>query len=207
MKKNLIKDLLNSNEFLATDFITDRFNTEFYLPGTTVVLFTPTGHNSIKLENYVIDKVSFRLGEKHPLYTIKKYGLNDEGLITDFSYDMVSHSMLTVSKNVDLSIVEVGTYEINTKDNKTYVSAISVLDSKTFLWLEQVVYLNLDIMNENVKPRMISAICIDNDLNVYYQLDKLTNMFYTYTELSPILVYDDKDQAKLNLIQIKKIKG
>ena len=207
MQKNVIKDLLNSNEFLATDFITDRFNTEFYLPGTIVETFTPPGLKPIKLENYVIDRVSFRLGEKHPLYTIKKYGLNDDGLINDFSYDMVSHSMLTVSKNVDLSIVEVGTYEINTKDNKTYVTAISVLDNKTFLWLEQVVYLDLDIMNENVKRRMISAICIDNDLNGYYQLDKLTNMFYTYTELSPLLVYDDKDQAKLNLIQIKKIKG
>lgn len=207
MQKNIIKDLLNSNEFLATDFITDRFNTEFYLPGTIVETFTPTGLKPIKLENYVIDKVSFRLSEKYPLYTIKKYGLNDDGLINDFSYDMVSHSMLTVSKNIDLSIVEVGTYTINTEDNKTHVAAISVLDNKTFLWLEQVVYLDLDIMNENVKPRMISAICIDNDLNVYYQLDKLTDMFYTYTELSPLLVYDDKNQAKLNLIQIKKIKG
>lgn len=204
MRKNLIKDLLNSNEFLATDFITDRFNVEFYLPGTIVETFTPPGLKPIRLENYVIDNVTFRLSERYPLYTIKKYELNDDGLICDFSYNMVSHSMLTVSKDVELSIVEVGTYNISIKNNERYVSAISVLDNKTFLWLEQVVYLGLDIMNENITRRMISAICIDDDLNVYYQLDKLTNMFYTYTELSPILIYDDKDQAKLNLIQIKK---
>jgi hypothetical protein len=207
MQKNFIKDLLDSNKYLTTDFITDRFNTEFYLPGTIVEMFTPPGFKPFKLENYVIDKVTFRLGEKHPLYSIKKHWLNDDGLITNFNYDMVSHSMLTVKKDVELSVVEVGTYDISTKDNKPYVSAIGLLDNKTFLWLEQLVYLNLDIMNENVKPRMVSHICIDNDLNVYYQLDKQTNMYYTYTELSPLLVYDDENTTKLNLIQIRKAKG
>lgn len=104
-----IKNLLNNDDCLETDFITDRFTTDFYLPGTLVESFTPPGLKHIKLKDYVIDKVSFRLSEKYPLYTIKKYGLNEAGLITDFSYTMVSHSMLTVKKDSVLSMVDVGT--------------------------------------------------------------------------------------------------
>lgn len=187
-----VKDIVNSHteELLKNNFISSKKEISFYLPGTPVR--TVHGKDNISIDDYTISKVTFGVGERTPYYTLRKFYKEDsENNIMSHYFTELNEPNFTVHKPYDKAKVKVDWGLVN-KENVGYLNNEQVfdgvkLDSEKHLWLNTVVLIKLEELNNKTKFHFISSVSIDNDLNIYYCLDKNNKKFYVADELTVCL--------------------
>lgn len=192
----MIKD--EKVKVLSNDFILDKKELGFYLPGTEVKQMKE-GNIRINAENYYICKVTFSQSERLPYYSLRKFYCDDDNhsVLQSHYFTEVSESNLTFAKPLHKSKIKIVDIP---NDSDTMVGNINgefFNRMKAHLCLGTYVTLKTDTRNLKNKERKITHISIDSDLNVFYHLDNNTSKHYIANDL--ICCYDKVNTKAISI--------